>query len=79
VAVKNNDGPGGVSKGVNIELQREAVAADWKRSAFNGLGQIIVQSTVEPGQIKLTATAEGLEPAVLSLQSVAAQPRPAVK
>jgi beta-galactosidase len=79
VAVKNNDGPGGMSKGVSLELQTKAVQSDWKRSVFNGLGQIIVQSTKEPGEIKLTAHAEGLEPAVLSLPSEAAQPRPAVQ
>jgi beta-galactosidase len=79
VAVKNNDGPGGVSKGVNVEIQTKGASADWKRSVFNGLGQIIVQSTKQAGEIKLTARAEGLEPAALSLQSMAAQPRPAVK
>ena len=35
-------------------------AKPWMRSAFNGLAQIIVQSTGEPGTITLTAESEGL-------------------
>ncbi len=33
----------------------------WKRQVFNGLAQIIVQSTNEAGEIKLTATSPGLK------------------
>jgi GcrA cell cycle regulator len=43
-----------------------------------GLAQIIVQSTREPGAIKLTATAKGLSPATVSVQSQPCTPRPAV-
>ena len=32
----------------------------WSRSVFNGLAQIIIQSTKEVGEIKLTAAADGL-------------------
>jgi beta-galactosidase len=39
-------------------------AAQWRRSLFNGLAQVIVQSTGEKGEIKLTGTAEGLAGAV---------------
>jgi beta-galactosidase len=34
-----------------------------RRSLFNGLAQVIVQSTREPGEIRLTAKAAGLTPA----------------
>lgn len=40
-----------------------------ERSVFNGLAQVIVQSTHGAGKINLTARAEGLVPAVASLQS----------
>jgi beta-galactosidase len=34
-----------------------------QRSLFNGVAQVIVQSTQEPGAIRLTAKSEGLPPA----------------
>ena len=48
----------------------------WQRSLFNGLAQVIVQSTKEPGDIKLTARATGMAPTTLTLQSKPAVPRP---
>lgn len=39
----------------------------WKRSLFNGLAQIIVRSTGQPGEITLTAKSTGLAPAALKL------------
>jgi beta-galactosidase len=53
-------------------------APDWQRSLFNGLAQIIVQSTMDPGEIKLTARADGLTPITLVIPSQPAPPRPAV-
>ena len=41
----------------------------WQRSLFNGLAQVIVQGTKEPGEIKLTARATSLASATLSLTS----------
>lgn len=41
----------------------------WKRKAFNGLAQIIVQTTQQAGEIKLSATAEGMKPSILMIQS----------
>ncbi len=40
-----------------------------KRSAFNGLCLLMVQSTEKTGEIKVMATAEGLEQAALTVQS----------
>jgi beta-galactosidase len=54
-------------------------AEPWKRKAFNGLAQVIVQTTGEPGDIKLTANSEGLAPAVLLIPSVKAEKRASVK
>jgi beta-galactosidase len=45
-------------------------AASWKRSVFNGLAQVIVQSTAEAGEIRLTATSSGLTPAQVNITSV---------
>ena len=36
---------------------------------FNGLAQVIVQSTEDAGEIKLTATADGLAPAASVLET----------
>jgi beta-galactosidase len=50
----------------------------WKRSLFNGLAQVIVQSSGQPGEIVLTAKAPGLTPTVLKLPAQPAALRPAV-
>ncbi|MGD0207214.1 MAG: beta-galactosidase GalA [Verrucomicrobiota bacterium] len=78
VAVANWGGPGGLNKGVTLEFQEKSVAPAWQRSVFNGLAQVIVQSTKEPGEIKLTASAEGLSPASVSVRSQTCTSRPAV-
>ena len=41
-----------------------------RRSLFNGLAQVIVQSTGEPGEIALTAEAAGLAGASLTIPAV---------
>ena len=78
VVVKNNEGEGGINKGVTLLLEEKPVPAHWKRSVFNGLAQVIVQSAKEPGELKLTARAEGLAPATLTLSSEPCAARPAV-
>jgi beta-galactosidase len=55
-----------------------AGGAPWSRSLFNGLAQIIVQSTKDAGEIKLTATADGLKPATAVLEAKPGTPRPFV-
>ncbi|HEX8429226.1 beta-galactosidase GalA [Hymenobacter sp.] len=54
-------------------------APAWKRRTFNGLAQVIVQSTQAPGDITLTATAPGMKPGVLKIKAVATTPRPALQ
>lgn len=40
-------------------------AGAWRRRAFNGLAQVLIQTTGEPGVIHLVATSEGLDGADL--------------
>jgi len=68
----------GMSRGASLRLQDAAPAAHWGRSVFNGLAEVIVQSTREPGTITLTASAEGLQPASFQLTSRPAAARPSV-
>jgi beta-galactosidase len=78
VMVENYSSSGGITNGVTLRRQEKPVLPEWKRSVFNGLAQIIVQSTREPGAIKLTARAKDLTPATVSIQSQPCAPRPAV-
>ena len=78
VVVSNYSESGGLNQGVTLRMQDKAILPEWKRSVFNGLAQVIVQSTREPGAIKLVATAEGLSPATVSVQSQPCVPRPSV-
>jgi beta-galactosidase len=78
VAVANWNGAGGINKGVRLQLQNPPVMPAWSRSVFNGLGEIIVQSTKAPGEIKLTASADGLAAATTAIESQPCAPRAAV-
>ncbi|MFZ6027556.1 MAG: beta-galactosidase GalA [Chloroflexota bacterium] len=44
-------------------------ARPWKRKAFNGLAQVIVQSGELPGEINLTAHVDGLSAAVVKIRT----------
>jgi beta-galactosidase len=66
-------GPGkiiGVGNGdpSSHEPDQYVVPALWKRSLFNGLAQVIVQSTGQPGEVTLTAKSQGVTDGVLKLQ-----------
>jgi len=78
VVVANNSGAGGVNKGVSLQFSEKPEVPQWKRSVFNGLAQVIVQSTGDAGEIKLTARADGLTPTTLSIQSQLGVTRPAL-
>jgi beta-galactosidase len=69
MVVTNKDGRGGMNLGSTLVLQEKTVLPQWKRSVFNGLAQVIVQSTQEPGQITLTAESAGLKSARLKIQT----------
>ncbi len=53
-------------------------AANWKRSLFSGLAQVIVQSSGQPGEITLTAKSRGLTDGVLNLHAEQAAWRPSI-
>lgn len=78
VGVKNSWGQGGLKPAVKLEFIAEAKPLAWARSLFNGLAQIIVQSTQDAGEIKLTATAAGLAPATVTLNTQPGARRPFV-
>jgi beta-galactosidase len=78
VGVFNESGTGGLNPDVNVELFGKPVPAKWSRSVFNGLAQIIVQSTKNAGEIKLVATTDGLPTATATIQTQPCTPRPAV-
>jgi beta-galactosidase len=78
VGVKNSWGQGGLKPEMNLDLIAEAKPLPWSRSLFNGLAQIIVQSTRDAGEIKLTATADGLTPMTVTLNTQPSAPRPSV-
>ena len=60
VGVNNGVGQGGLNPNVTVKIIGHASVPPWSRSLFNGLAQVIVQSTRDAGEIKLTATADGL-------------------
>jgi beta-galactosidase len=76
VAIANYGPAAGVNKGVMLRFQDAPSPVQWRRSAFNGLAQIIVQSTRQAGAIRLTASSAGLEPAVVSLETTRGPLRP---
>ncbi|HEV2391668.1 MAG TPA: beta-galactosidase GalA [Verrucomicrobiae bacterium] len=79
VAVKNHENSGGLNKGVAVEIEQKPVPTDWKRSVFNGLAQVLVQSSKEAGTLTLTARAQGLAPATTTIQARSCTPRPALE
>ena len=76
VGVRNDNGTGGLNPNVNLNLSPKASSVAWSRSLFNGLAQIIVQSGITPGEIKLTAGADGLKPATATVETHPAPLRP---
>ncbi len=69
---------GGLNRGVMLRLQENPSPVQWRRSVFNGLAQIIVQSSKESGTIRLTARSPGLAPATVSIQANPVSLRPAL-
>jgi beta-galactosidase len=76
VGVNNGVGAGGLNPNVTVKVFGNTSVPPWSRSLFNGLAQIIVQSTPEAGEFKLTATAGELAPATALVQTQPCPPRP---
>lgn len=51
---------------------------DWKRRVFNGLAQVIVQSSKAPGLLILKAEADGLQSASVTIKADESIPRPCI-
>jgi beta-galactosidase len=60
------------------QADQYASQSDYKRSVFNGLAQIIVQSSKTSGDITLTATSDGLQSGTTYIQLQPCTPRPCV-
>jgi len=58
IGVRNDDGPGGLGRGVSITYSKPA--EQWHRSVFHALAQVIVQSSRKAGSISLSASSNGL-------------------
>ena len=78
VKVNNSFGEGGLNSNVNLDMISKADVPPWSRSLFNGRAEVIVQSTREAGELKLTATADGLKPTTATVPAQPCQPRPFV-
>jgi beta-galactosidase len=52
-------------------VQTVTPAGPWKRRAFNGYAQVLVQSTGPAGLVTLTASGRGLREAKLNLRTLA--------
>jgi beta-galactosidase len=50
-------------------VQTITPSPQWKRSVFNGLAQVIVQSTKQPGELLLKAASKGLRQADMRIQT----------
>ena len=53
VGVSNGYAEGGLNPDVNVDVIGKPAAVQWSRSLFNGLAQIIVQSTRDAGRIQV--------------------------
>jgi beta-galactosidase len=78
VGVNNGAGQGGLNPNVGVKIIGHAGAPPWSRSLFNGLAQILAQSTRDAGEFKLTASADGLAPATTVVRTQPCAPRPSV-
>jgi beta-galactosidase len=78
VGVNNGTGQGGLNPNMTVKIIGNTVVPPWSRSLFNGLAQILVQSTRDAGEFKLTATTDGLGPATATVQAEPCTPRPSL-
>jgi beta-galactosidase len=76
VLCRNGGGQGGLNPGVAVDIALAPAPVQWSRSLFNGLAQVIVQSTREAGEIRLAADADGLAPATCRVRAAPATPPP---
>ena len=63
------DGPARLLGVENGDLNSPATGKDGVRKAHHGRGLAILQSTGEPGKVRVTALAEGLEAATVEIET----------
>jgi len=73
VGVRNVASEGGLLMGVSMEFVGQPKPVAWSRSLFNGLAQIMVQSSKDAGAINLTASADGLTSATTTIKTTPVQ------
>jgi beta-galactosidase len=66
----------GLNQGVQLRLVDQPRPPEWRRSVFNGLAQILIQTTGERGPIRLTAESKSLAPATTTLTATPSERRP---
>ena len=76
VLCRNGGGQGGLNPAVAVDIALPPEPVSWSRSLFNGLAQVIVQSTREAGAFRLTARAAGLAPHAATVRTEPGQPPP---
>lgn len=76
VAIVTATNRGGLFKAPQLILQGKQPA--WQRSVFNGLAQILVQSTRQAGSLTLTAESTNLTAATTTITTTPVVPRPFV-
>lgn len=69
---------GGISRGVAWRKIADPAPTRWSRSVFNGLAQIIVQSSKHAGELRLTANGSGLSTGTIELKALPSTSRPSV-
>ena len=65
----------GINLKASVDLINNPTPPAWSRSVFNGLAQVLVQSTREAGQIQLTASGDGLKPATAAIKTTPSTPQ----
>ncbi len=80
VGIYNKTHDGGLGKGASLTFSGQGRSAGWKRSIFNGLAQVIVQSKRDgAGTFVLHAKADGLKSAEAAMQVTPAAACPSVE
>jgi beta-galactosidase len=70
--------PAGISKGAELRFQGQPLPVSWSRSVFNGLAEVIVQASREPGTLVLSASSVGLKSGSAPVAAKPAAARPSL-
>ena len=69
---------GGLNQGVRLRLVDPPPSPQWRRRVFNGLAQILIQTTGASGPIRLTATSKTLTSSTIVLHASPTVRRPSL-